>query len=480
MAEPTQSGPPAPEVKPGSAPPPNVPPQLSKAQHAFRAMGLPNFRFKLPSRNWMIFLGITGSWTAALLYDRREKRLAQEKWVNLVSHLAAEPLPPQTMARKVTVVLSSPPGDGILTAREHFHEYVKPILVGAGLDWDVIEGRKEGDVRAGIAEKIRKVRKLVGEKGGESIDPEGDAEVMIAQMRAKSGIRAWPGVGGDLVVGRHSWKEYVRGLHEGWLGPLDPPPEPMSEPVPEPESPSGGEPDTTTAPFAADQPADSPDAAKDASANATDAPAAEEEKKKEEDAAAKKPKQPPPFISTISYPTASPAPSCPYELPPSTIIPFPHILGFLNTPTRMYRFLTRRHLADDVGRETAAIAMGAYRLFDQGPSGSSTAAAEMGSDSPVASFVSSDEDPALSPSNATQWEQQNILDKEEKEWHKSVRQRPEEDKEKESVWADPMVLDPRIAARMRRFALDAEEEARAERIRSGAEKARGAERTDEE
>lgn len=60
---------------------------------------------------------------------------------------------------------SAPPGDGLRAAREHFHEYVKPILVAGAVDWEVIEGRKEGDVRAGLAAKIRRLRRRNGEKG---------------------------------------------------------------------------------------------------------------------------------------------------------------------------------------------------------------------------------------------------------------------------------------------------------------------------
>jgi import inner membrane translocase subunit TIM54 len=51
-----------------------------------------------------------------------------------------------------------------------------------------------------------------------------------------------------------------------------------------------------------------------------------------------------------------------------------------------------------------------------------------------------------------------MLENEESEWHKSVRNRPETDENKESVWADKMVVDPRIAGRMRKFTLTPEEE----------------------
>ncbi len=130
------------------------------------------------------------------------------------------------MPRRITVFLSAPPGDSLRAAREHFHEYVKPLLVAGAMDWDVIEGRKEGDVRAGLAEKIRKRRRKAGEKppkNAEGEAPEG-GEDLVEELRGSAGIKDWQGVQGDLVLGRHTWKEYIRGTHEGWLGPLELPP----------------------------------------------------------------------------------------------------------------------------------------------------------------------------------------------------------------------------------------------------------------
>lgn len=54
------------------------------------------------------------------------------------------------------------------------------------------------------------------------------------------------------------------------------------------------------------------------------------------------------------------------------------------------------------------------------------------------------------------------MQEEEKDWHKSVRVRKEEDGER--TWLDPVVLDARIASRMRRFQLTAEEEERSKTI----------------
>ncbi|KAF2088925.1 hypothetical protein K490DRAFT_22404, partial [Saccharata proteae CBS 121410] len=419
----------------------------------FKMMGMPNLKWKLPSRNWMIFFSITGAWTAALVYDRREQKRVQKKWCDLVSHISKETLPPTALPRKMTIFLSAPPEDGLLAAREHYHEYVKPILVAAAMDWDAVEGRREGDVRAALAERIRRLRKSRGEASQEPL--EADENTVVEETRAKSGIRDYEGVKGDIVIGRNTWKEYVRGLHEGWLGPLDPP-QPPPEEKKEPEE------------KALEQLAqvEQPGAASTEQVN--DAPAEEkpaEEKPAEEEQKPAKRKQPPPFIAPSEYPSASLSPNCPAELPPSATVTFPHLLGFLKTPIRMYRFLTRRHLADDIGRQVAAAVLAAHQPY-QGPDQT------FASDSPVAADEATSGAVPMTGSSSSNWEQEALLKPAEQEWHKIVRKRAAEahDAGKESLWVDDMVLDPRIASRMSKFVLDPAEEARAQRIAAGQEK----------
>lgn len=397
------------------------------------------------------------------MYDRREKKRIQKKWAKFVEHIAKEPLDTTVLPRKVSVFIAAPPGDTLLPARDHFNEYVKPVLVAAALDWDAVEGRREGDVRAGLAERIRKLRKRMGE---ESVEPiEEDLEIVLAHQRARAGVKPSNGPAGDIIIGRHTWKEYVRGLHEGWLGPLDPPSQP-----PRANEDTGSSNEQAAAPtpvqplsleFASEAnstPLD--DASPTVPINATKPPEpekaveGEEAKRAIEETKAKeasKKKQPPPFNTTADYATAVLSRNCPPELPPSTAVSMPHLLGFLNFPIRMYRFLNRRHVADETGRQTAAAAMAIYRPYY------SPGEAHFSSD-PASSTSSEDQD-----QDSGKWEQQWLLQQEETEWHKSVRER-KDDNGKESVWIDDMVLDPRIAERMRKFELDMEQEERARKM----------------
>lgn len=423
-----------PEIKPDVKPTKSLKPP----NPMWKYMGFgENFRPRLPSRNWMIFLSITGSFTAAIIYDKREKKRVQRKWAKLVEHIAKEPLSAKEMPRKLTVYLEGPPTDGLRVAQDHFKDYVKPVLVASGLDWDFIQGRKEGDVRAELAERIRNSRL-----------PPDQAEDLTGEIRRKSGITEFEGIKGDIVIGRHTWKEYVRGLHEGWLGPTTEPPRPViekteTEKAQEQEKKSA-EPAIETLPGITIH---STTKEGEGDVPPTAEPVADEKPKK--------PAQPAPFISTSEYTKASLPREIPAEIP-STPISFPHILGFLNTPTRLYRFLNRRVLADQIGRETAAAILATYRPYH---TTSDTAATSFAPESTDSNSPQASTDEAAPPQTA---EQQTALAIEETEWHKNARKR--EDGEPERTWLEPIILDPRIAARMRRFELTAEDEARAAKI----------------
>ena len=376
-----------------------------------------------------------------MLYDRYHKKRAQRKWCYIIEHLAQEPIPANVMPRKITILLAAPPGDGLRVAREHFHEYIKPVLVAGAVDWEVIEGRREGEVRAGLAEKIRKLRKRNGEQSLLTEDEDESKDETIRALRQGMGIKEWEGVRGDLIVGRHTWKEYVRGLHEGWLGPIDPrnPPE-----VPEVDVPSI---EPQSAPI---DNASSPDVNKESQAPATSKPSPEPSTEKPPDSSTKpahKPSPLPPYISPTDYPAALPAPTIPSEFPPSTALPLPHILGFLNTPKRMYRFLNRRHLAEATGQSVAALVLAAHsRPYHHSVEFASVIDPN---DTPIRTQAPE----ATITATREVWEQDRVLKDAEAEWHKSAWKPNEAGEERERVWMEEMVVDARIGEKMRAFEL---------------------------
>ncbi|KAI9808673.1 MAG: hypothetical protein M1825_003825 [Sarcosagium campestre] len=433
------------DMKPPVAKVPEAAAPLPKGNPALRMMGLPNFKLKLPSRNWLIFLSVTGSITSMILYDKYQKKKAQEKWCKLVSHVSREPFDTKALPRKVTVFLAAPPGDGLRAPREYFLDYIKPILVAGAIEWDVVEGRREGEVRAGLAERIRKLRKrLEAERSGK--EPGEDDVVRGIQFRG--GIREFDGMKGDIVIGRHTWKEYIRGLHEGWLGPLLPPE------ILEPDTTSDtlidtNDSQTQTLGTTSSNPSslESP-----TSVSPPAAPPAEKIK-----TAAEGP--PPAYLPTSAYSEASLPTTIPTAFDPSSPFRFQHLLGFLNTPIRIYRFFNRRKLADEAGREAAAVVL-ALETRPYGYTEHSDTFQENRSHDEESNSSRPKEDA----------EQQTVLVNEETDWHKSVRQTKDGDDER--VWLDGIVLDDRIAKRMLRFVLTEEEQRRAERISLGLEGAK--------
>ena len=408
-----------------------VPPKPPRPQNpALRMMGMPALPRKLPSRNWMIFWGITAAFTTAIIYDKREKKRATAKWRRAVAPLATETISsPHQLPRKLTIYLEAPPGDTLRVAQDHFIEYVKPVLSESGLDWEFVQGRMQGDVRAAVAEKIRRARRAQ-ERPAEEL-PETD-ESSLMELRKRMGVPEYEGLKGDLVIGLHTWKEYVRGLHEGWLGPLDPPQQPTIEAHPTVEAP----------------PADTQPAADGEGEPKPEAKAEEKEEKKKEEQQQKKPErppQPPPYNTPNDYASAALPASIPAEFSPSVAIPFPFRLGFTNTFVRLGWFLNRRKLADNIGRDVAAVCFGASRDWRSTEDG--------------------------------EYEQQLVLKEEEKNWVKSVwKDDPPAEGEdgddkpatttppKEKIWISPVVLDRRVAERMRRFEMTPENEARAAEV----------------
>jgi len=417
---------------------------------------------RLPSRNWLIFFTVTGSFISAVYYDRYQKKRVQQKWCDLVRPISEETLAPNTMRRKITIYLEAPPGDGLRSAREHFYEYIKPILVAGAMDWDVVEGRREGDIRYGTAERVRRKRRTI--EGAVTVDDDEETQklLVVEQSRTAAGIVEEPGAGGDLLIGRHTWKEYIRGLHEGWLGPLEQPVEAQLSPLETTPTTSGtmaaadghahssiGDATVDAAKnIVAGQPITSANADADATAATTldltsdkdDSPETppSTEAAKEEEKPKPKNQKPDPYISTSAYATSNTPSTMPSAFDPAAVVPFPHILGVLNTPVRTYRFLTRRHLADDIGRRVAGLVIAAQSR----------------------SFNSSVTDEDGHDTN----EQATVLESEESEWAKSVRKKQREEGE-ESVWLDKITMDERIAERMRLWELRAVDEREAERLR---------------
>ncbi|KAK9247630.1 mitochondrial import inner membrane translocase subunit Tim54 [Lipomyces tetrasporus] len=324
---------------PKSTPPPRNP--------VLVALGIP--RLRLPGRNMSIFLGTVLGISGMIYYDRKNRRLNRQKWKDRVSYLAKEPLQVNEMPRKVKVFVAPPPGDHIDVTIAHFTQYVKPILTAAAIDWEMVEATRQGEIRYHVAEQIRKQRR-------------GEEDSRDELMKAVTDGLKYNSEGGVICMGRGAYKEYLHGLNEGWLGPLEPPMPSQTEGSVEVRGLLESGDDVT-------QTATEASKAVDAGLVMPQSPPAETPKATEEtETGEKKDKKPPvpkPYISQADYESAP----MPAELAqitsfePIVYMPHPHILGFLNTPTRTYRFFTKRELADRCGRLTASVALSQSRPF---------------------------------------------------------------------------------------------------------------------
>ncbi|CAE6422865.1 unnamed protein product [Rhizoctonia solani] len=203
-----------------------VSPNPSGAASALRYTGIPPSWFqkrpKLPSRNWLIFWGVLGSVTSLYIYDRRTAKKIKEEYAEKVRWRSEEKLNPLELPRRVRVYACRWPGDDDHNrSMKYFRKYVKPILVAAAVDFELVNGNKHGGLARSIADKIKSRRREalpadhpLRNDGQNPIVPIPSA--LTPQQQQEREIQ-----GGTLVVGRHTLKEYLHGLRLGWTEGLD-------------------------------------------------------------------------------------------------------------------------------------------------------------------------------------------------------------------------------------------------------------------
>ncbi|QLQ78461.1 hypothetical protein HG537_0A07080 [Torulaspora globosa] len=344
---------------------------------AFRMMGIPPL--KLPSRNWMIFWSVVTASVSGIAYDKYKQKQIRNHYKAAVKPLSSGNLDVNKKPRKITVFIAPPPSDYLDTSLKVWKRYVKPILYYAGLDYEVIEEEKQGVIRTEVANRIRELRRQLRdskksqEKDEQAVMQDGDDEFnaeLARKFKSDFDYRDVMGIfhstpkpsvvyedavnpdpslaGGVICLGRGAYKEYITGLHEGLLGPLDPP-EPATD-VPENQKVeqdkiASGE---TPEELASD-----------------DKHEETEDDKKTDNNRVLKPFISPNEYSEVEFPLELTAThNDPYIRDPATQVPFllhqavlmipiPNLIGFLNIPERIYRFYQKRHYAQAVSSAVA-------------------------------------------------------------------------------------------------------------------------------
>lgn len=360
-------------------------PKKGWSNPALRMMGIP--RIALPSRNWMIFLSIVGAIGGGIGYDKYQQRQIRQKYVEKVEKLGLEQYASDRVPRKLSIFIAPPPDDFLESSLVYFRRWIKPILNSAAIDYDIYTENRQGEIRSQVAEKIRQLRRQKrdeksaseeAKKEKKTVKSGVDEEELVArhELYKPQDVLGLYRIftpfqpkrddeendelaGGVICVGRGAYKEYISGVHEGLLGPLDAP-----EPTPEPEAPTLVEPEDGTVKTL------------DEKTIETDPKTTPEPEKKEEDEEPEIP-IPKPYILPAQYPEAALAPeldmlhtiknekNVPVLFEQAVyVFPVHNLLGFLNFPKKIYRYFNRRTVAEDFGHRTMAIVDNTTRAFE--------------------------------------------------------------------------------------------------------------------
>ncbi|RCK66492.1 Mitochondrial import inner membrane translocase subunit TIM54 [Candida viswanathii] len=343
----------------------DVKPKKGWSNPALRMMGIP--RISLPSRNWMIFWAVVTTIGGGYAYDRYEQKQIRKKWMDAVKHYGEITYGADKIPRKLTVYIAPAPNDFLDDSLKLFRKCIKPVLNAGVVDFEIFSESRQGDIRSTVAEKIRELRRknvaveeLKEEQPGKpGVDePEYKSRGDLYKAKDVLGLyKVFPGSieiesedaaqdaspGGIICVGRGAYKEYMTGVHEGLLGPLEKP-----QSVKEEEEKIELEKQKKKE--------ENPDDEDEENANLKPVPLK--------------------YIKPEDYANAQLAP----ELDMSTVIrdkngvpvffeqavyvyPLPNIVGFTNIPRKLYNWFTQRFLVEDFSQRTATIVDNKTRPF---------------------------------------------------------------------------------------------------------------------
>ncbi|KAK4684106.1 hypothetical protein P7C73_g6094, partial [Tremellales sp. Uapishka_1] len=200
-----------PKVTPSAEP---VKGSFSVLEHTGIPKSVLNWKPKLPSRNWSIFLTIVGSISYLYYDDRRQCRQIREAYLEKVRYLSEEPTNGSLdVPRKVTVYGAKwPEDDDADRALRYFRKYVKPYLVAAAIDYEQVPAPLHGSITRQVhAAILKRRRQALGlEPSSPMLALPG---VLDARAQAQRELE-----GGTILIGRPSLKEYLEGLRRGWSG----------------------------------------------------------------------------------------------------------------------------------------------------------------------------------------------------------------------------------------------------------------------
>ncbi|KAI8808946.1 inner membrane protein import complex subunit Tim54-domain-containing protein [Cladochytrium replicatum] len=290
----------------------------AKASQLTRGLWLSSWfpKLKLPSRNWLIFLGVSSTMGVAIAYDKYRTKLIKDAFVERASAIGKETADPFFQPRKLIVYLS--PSE---IARWSFKQHVKPVLDAAAIDYDVFDASRPGKIQENIRQRFFDGKALYQEQiTAAKAAPQSAVSRMLGYKPAEpipepltpQELEKFSHDVGIVAVGRDAWRELLNGVNEGSLG--------------DPES---------------------------LVVNEVAAAAALAPSKKEE---LKNPKKRPPmhWVSPDLLESRIPPPK--FEYPPIGYIRARNFPGFRNFPARVVEFFNERGAMESAGKAALMVA----------------------------------------------------------------------------------------------------------------------------
>ncbi|ORY98119.1 mitochondrial import inner membrane translocase subunit Tim54 [Syncephalastrum racemosum] len=322
------------------------------------------FGLKAPSKGTVIFASIASGIAGTIYASKYHVNEARKAHCDKVSFLANRPCGVHEMPRKVAVFLMAPPGDSMEKSRVWFHEYVKPILVAGAVDYELKEGRADGQIAATVREEVMKRRReaeaqqdIVGAPLEDK--PANPFAPMMKDIQDK--VKAQDHFDGILAIGRRAWREVLDGVDQGCHADLSvveevPAATPATPNVAEgtasvanENEPSATEQQNTDVPATTDETIlqDAP----------TETTASESENKTQED-----------LVEPVEE--ESPEERAARFSPPSTLspvmyIPHSNIIGWTNIPYRLYMWAMDYKRVDAVGKYAVAAVLNQTRPLEE-------------------------------------------------------------------------------------------------------------------
>lgn len=192
---------------------------VPRALRPLRYVGIPDsvlsWKPRLPSRNWSIFWVSVAAVSYLYYEDRRQCKKILDEYKDRVRGLSEDTMQPLEHPRKVLVYTAKYPGDNDYEkGLQFFKRYVKPVLVAAAVDYEIVSGTRYGNLARELRDRIHQRRRNLAGLESWTTNTTPGTELPSTLTPAQHLQRELDG--GVVLVGRPALKEWAWALKEGW------------------------------------------------------------------------------------------------------------------------------------------------------------------------------------------------------------------------------------------------------------------------